>query len=194
MTPDDPWSGDVNEAVVEEWKAETSPFDRVREVLTATTSFQYAGEIAERARVSEPSARKHLKALADAGIAETETAGQGTRFKRSRESVAMRRMRELHSELSREELVEGIRDLKSRIRSYQKQYDVTDPDTLALELNADDDGWAVISEWRALEENLDLAQAALSLYDFDPDRGSGANHEEDSSEGAFARDCGGLSA
>lgn len=193
MRPDDPWSGDVNEAVIEEWKAETSPFDRVREVLVATTSFQYAGEIADRARVSEPSARKHLKALADAGFAETETAGQRTRFKRSREFVAMQRMRELHSELSREELVSGIRDLKSRIQSYQEQYDVTDPDTLAFELDADDD-WAVISEWQALEENLDLAQAALSLYDFDPDRGSRENREEDSSEGAFARKRGGLSA
>ena len=193
MTPDTPWSGDVNEAVVEEWKAETSPFDRVREVLTATTSFQYAGEIADRAHVSEPSARKHLKALADAGFAETETAGKGTRFKRSREFVAMRRMRELHSELSREELVSGIRDLKSRIQSYQEQYDVTDPDALALELDADDDGWADISEWRALDENLDLAQAALSLYDFDPDRESGEKRE-DSSEGAFARERGGLSA
>lgn len=183
--------GDVNEAVVEEWKSETTPFERVREVLRTTTSFQYAGTIAERARVSEPSARKHLKTLADAGLADTDRTGQGTRFKRSRESVAMARIGELHSELSRDELVSGIRDLKSRIRSYRDRYDVTDPDDLALELDPGDDGWAVIPEWRALEADLDLAQAALALYDFDPDEPEDAGAED--RRGAFADD-GGLSA
>lgn len=188
------WSGDVNEAVVEEWVAETTPFERVKEVLLSTTTLQYAGEIAERARVSEPSARKHLTTLADAGIAETESTGRGTRFKRSRETIAIQRIRDIHSELSRGELVSGIEDLKSRIRSYQEEYDATDPDDLALELEPDDD-WTVVSEWRALETDLDVAQAALSLYDFDPDAaGRGGSATGDSSEGAFAEDSDGLSA
>lgn len=207
MDSDRPWTGDVNEAVVEEWKAETSPFDRVREVLQSTTRFQYAGTIAERARVSEPSARKHLQTLADGGFADALEIGQGTRFRRSRESIAIRRIGELHSELSRDELVSGIRDLKSRIGTYRDRYDVTDPDDLALELDPEDDDWAVIPEWRALEEDLDLAQAALSLYDFDPDgpdeapardRQNPDGHDEAraddrQSRGSFADDTGGLS-
>jgi len=80
--------------------AETTPFERVKEVLLSTTTLQYAGEIAERARVSEPSARKHLMTLADAGLAETESTGRGTRFKRSRETIALQRIRDIHSELS----------------------------------------------------------------------------------------------
>ncbi|MFC6977036.1 winged helix-turn-helix domain-containing protein [Halomicroarcula sp. GCM10025709] len=179
MSPESRWTGDLNDAVVEEWVTETTPFERVREVLVTTASFQYASEIAERAQVSEPSARKHLTTLAESGLATTETTGQGTRFKRSAESMAMQRIKELHTTLSRAELVDGIQDLKTQIQSYQDDYGVTDPDDLALELGPDDDGWDEISHWRALEENLDVAQAALALYDFDPDvtgehTGSGA--------------------
>lgn len=169
MSPESRWTGDLNDAVLEEWVTETTPFERVREVLVATTSFQYASEIAERAQVSEPSARKHLTTLAESGLASTETTGQGTRFKRSAESMAMQRIKELHTTLSRAELVDGIQDLKTQIQSYQDDYGVTDPDDLALELGPEDDGWDEISRWRALEENLDVAQAALALYDFDPD-------------------------
>lgn len=189
------WEGDVNDVAVEEWKAETTPFERVETVLRATTDFQYAGEIAERARVSEPSARKHLRTLADAGLATTEETGRGTRFARSPESVALARIREIHAELSREELVAGIEDLKSEIQSFQTEYEATDPDDLVLTLDADDEGWADVSAWQAVEENLHLAQAALSLYDFDPSAGSGSDsgagstaRRGSSSRGAFADD------
>ncbi len=178
------WSGDINEAVTEEWKAETAPFERVREVLLTVTTLQYAGAIAEQAEVSESTARKHLKILAESGFAETETSGQGTRFKRSRETIAMQRIKELHTELSRDELVAGIHDLKSQIQSYQDQYDVTDPDDLAVALEPDAEGWGAISDWRALEDDLKLAQAALSLYDFDPDVDESGS--DDSTTGAFA--------
>lgn len=192
MTGGDHWTGDVNEAVVEEWRDETTNFERVKQVLRSTTSFQYAGEIAERARVSEPSARKHLKTLADAGFAAADASGQGTRFKRSREALALGRIRDLHEEYSREELVAGIRELKEQIRSYRETYDVTDPDDLALELTAEDDAWPTISKWRAAEEHLDVAQAALSLYDFDPDSGDGSETER-GEVGAFADERDGLS-
>lgn len=196
MTETDPvWEDDVNEAVIEEWKAETSPFDRVKEVLLETTSYQYANAIAERARVSEPSARKHLNALADAGYAETDDTGQGTRYKRSRETIAMSRIRELHAELTRDELVDGIRDLKSKLSAYRDEYDATDPDELAIELEADDgEGWTAVSRWRALEENLKLAQAALSLYDFDPDSDRGETTSDGTDRGSFATESGDLSA
>lgn len=196
---DGPWEGDVNDAVLEEWKAETTPFDRVKEVLLSTTAPQYAGAIADRARVSEPSARKHLRTLAEAGLADRDDTGRGTRYKRSRETVAMGRIRELHAELTKPELVEGIRDLKAEIDSYREEYGATDPDDLALELEADDDeGWRAISRWRGLEENLKIAKAALSLYDFDPDaeRGgeAGASDENGTSRGAFAGEPSDLSA
>lgn len=186
------WEGDVNEAVVEEWRAETTPFERVREVLRSTTEPEYAGELADRARVSEPTARKHLRVLADAGLADTVETSRGTRYKRSQQTVAMRRISELHTRLSRAELAEGIRDLRADVRAFQDEYDATDPDDLALQLESDDsDAWRVVAEWRALEQNLDVAQAALALYDFDPDSGSdptSARSDDRDARGAFARE------
>ncbi|WP_083252678.1 winged helix-turn-helix domain-containing protein [Haladaptatus sp. W1] len=185
---DPPWEGDVNEAVVEEWKAETTPFERVREVLLSTTNPQYAKELAERARVSEPTARKHLQILVEAGIAQTERTGRGEQYKRSRQTVAMQRISELHTQLSREELANGIQDLREQIQAYQDEYSATTPDDLALQIeSAETDEWTAVSEWRALEKNLHVAQAALALYDFTPDSGdrteaTGSNE----SRGAFA--------
>ena len=190
VDPDTHWDGDLNEEVIEEWKSETIPFERVREVLLSTTTPQYAKEIAERARVSEPTARKHLKLLTDDGITETAETGRGTQYKRSRQIVAMSRISDIHTELSREALTEGIKDLRQQIRTLQDEYDATSPDDLALQLESGgDENWAVISEWRALEENLDLAQAALALYDFTPDRddeGKNPASKENTHYGSFA--------
>lgn len=194
---DQPWTGDINEAVIEEWTAETTPFERVREVLLATTTPAYAKAIADRAHVSEPTARTHLRTFVDAGIAETIETGRGTQYKRSRQTVAMERISELHTELSREELSAGIKDLRDEIRAYQEEYDATDLDDLVLQLGTDeDDAWADVASWRATEENLDIAKAALALYDFDPD---GSNDQETiaddySTSGAFARERDELSA
>lgn len=184
------WEGDINESVVEEWKDETTPFERIREVLRSTTDPQYAGQLAERARVSEPTARKHLEILAEAGIAETVTTGHGTRYKRSPQTVAMQRIRDLHAQLSREELTNGIRDLRERVRNYQEEYDATGPDDLALQFaSVDDAEWSVVAEWRALKRDLDVAQAALALYDFTPDTDnrSDVSHTDQGTHGAFAR-------
>jgi predicted ArsR family transcriptional regulator len=185
---DPPWEGDVNEAVVEEWKAETTPFERVREVLLSTTSPQYAKELAERARVSEPTARKHLQILAEAGIAQTVSTGRGQQYKRSRQTVAMQRISELHTQLSREELANGIQDLREQVQAYQDEYEATTPDDLALQIeSAETAEWTAVAEWRALEKNLHVAQAALALYDFTPDSGDRTEATKgNGSRGAFA--------
>ena len=66
-----PWDGDVNEAVVEEWKDETTAFERIVSVIDVTTEPAFASEIAERAVVSEPTVRKHLQSLASVGRVDT---------------------------------------------------------------------------------------------------------------------------
>jgi hypothetical protein len=167
----DLWEGDINEAVVEEWKAETTPFERVQEDIRTTSTPQYAREIGERPRVSEPTSRTHLKRLVKTGHAETAGTGQGTQYKRSRQTIAMSRIVELHRELSREELVDGIKRLRSDINDLQDRFDATDPDDLAIQIEDGEaeEAWKAVTEWRSLGENLDIAKAALALYDFDPD-------------------------
>jgi hypothetical protein len=72
---------------------------------------------------------------------------------------------------------------------------VSDADDLATELELGDDDWTDVSRWRELEENLDIAKAALNLYEFDPDGtgkaivesgGSGSETDDRSAVGSLA--------
>lgn len=156
---------DINEQVREEWKADTTPFERVYEVVEQTHEGQSAAEIAERALVSEPTARRHSKALVNTGFAETEADGRTTLYKRNSDRVLMSRIRELREEADRDELLDGIRRMKGEIRRYEDRYDVVSPEELAQKLDADEtDGWDDLSAWKTTRQNLAVAQAALA-YD-----------------------------
>lgn len=162
--PTDIWD-DVNEHVEAEWKAETTPFERVYEIVEQTHDGQSAAEIAERALVSEPTARRHCRTLVKTGFADTEQDGQTTRYRRDADRVLVSRIRELRTETDRDELVAGIKRMKAEIRSYEEHYDVLSPEELARELDTDDaDGWQDLTDWKTTRRNLAIAQAALA-YD-----------------------------
>lgn len=163
------WEGDVNEAAIEEWKADTTTFDRVRHVSDVTTEPQAVSTIAERAHVSEPTARKYLSMLAETGRVKVINTESETRYMRAPQMLAMKRIAAIHREHTKTEIRNTIRDLKTELNNFQKQYDVATVDELTLELEPGDDGWRDITRWQQIEENLEIAQAALSLYDFDPD-------------------------
>jgi hypothetical protein len=167
--PGELWKGDVNEASIEEWKADTTTFDRVRSVIDVTTEPQAVTTIAERARVSEPTARKYLSGLAETGRVKAVNTDSGTRYMRSPQMLAMRRISAIHREHTRSEIRDTIQDLKEELSDFREQYDVGDVDGLALELEPGDGGWQDVARWQQVERNLEIAQAALSLYDFDPD-------------------------
>ncbi|WP_311174091.1 winged helix-turn-helix domain-containing protein [Halobellus ordinarius] len=187
---DDRWEGDVNEAAVEDWKADTTTFERVRQIIDVTTEPQSAGEIADRARVSDPTARKHLAALAETGRVKTITTDAGTRYMRAPQMLAMRRIADIHREHTKDEIRQAIQDLKEERREFQEQYDVVDVDELTLELEPGDDGWQDLTRWQQIEQNLEIAQAALTLYDFDPDDSRSAAAR--ASDGTVARERGTL--
>jgi DNA-binding transcriptional ArsR family regulator len=167
-----PWEGDVNEAVIEEWKEDTTAFDRITTVIDATTEPAFAREIADRAAVAEPTARRHLKSLAEVGRVAAVSADGGTKYTRSPTTLAMRRISGLHAMYSKAELQDAIADLREKLAALRDEYGVSDADDLATELDLGDDDWTDVSRWRELKKNLDIAKAALNLYDFDPD-GSG---------------------
>ena len=168
----EPWEGDVNEAVIEEWKEDTTAFDRVTTIIDATAEPAFAKEIADRAAVAEPTARRHLNSLTDVGRVTAVSADGGTKYKRSPSTLAMRRISGLHATYSKAELQDAIADLREKLAALRDKHGVSDADDLATEMDLGDDGWTDVARWRELEENLDIAKAALNLYDFDPD-GSG---------------------
>lgn len=162
--PTEGWD-DINDHVREEWKEETTPFERVYEIVEQTPDGHSAAEIAERALVSEPTARRHCKALVETGFAETEQKGQTTLYKRDSDRLLMTRIRELRDETDRDELLDGIKRMKAEIRDYEEQYDALSPEELARELGPDDsEAWTDLTAWKTTRRNLAIAQAALA-YD-----------------------------
>ncbi len=153
----------INDHVKSEWKAETTPFERVYEIIEQTHDGQSAADLAERALVSEPTARRHCKALVNTGFAETEADGQTTLYRRNADRVLMSRIRELRENTDRDELVEGIKRMKAKIRQYEDQYDVVSPEELAQKLDAEETvGWDDLSAWKTTRKNLAVAQASLA--------------------------------
>jgi Mn-dependent DtxR family transcriptional regulator len=73
---------DINERVVDEWTESTTARERVKEILEETTTYSKVSTIADRARVSEPTARKYLNELVEEGTGTTEQDGRTTLYKR----------------------------------------------------------------------------------------------------------------
>ncbi|MFT4889938.1 MAG: putative ArsR family transcriptional regulator [Halobacteriales archaeon] len=156
---------DINDHVKAEWKEDTTPFERVYEVIEQTHEGQSAAEIADRALVSEPTARRHCKTLVNTSFAETDQDGQTTLYSRDSDRILMSRIRELRDEADRTELLESIKEMKAEIRRYEDRYDVVSPEELAQQLDADETkGWDDLTAWRTTRQNLAVAQAALA-YD-----------------------------
>lgn len=103
MTAHEEWD-DINEHVKEQWKAETTPFERVYEVIETTHEGESAAVIAERALVSEPTARRHCKALVNTGFAATEQDSRTPLYKRDEDRVLLTRIRDLRERANRERL------------------------------------------------------------------------------------------
>ena len=154
---------DINERVAQEWKESTTGRERVKEVLTETTEPTKAREIAERAFVSEPTARKYLEEFVEDDLGETIHSGRTIRYKRNQGRAVDRRIEELRTNNSHEELVDGIREMKETLQTFRETYGVESPEDLVIELEADSEGWGDIARWRATRRNLALSKAALQV-------------------------------
>lgn len=164
---------DVNEAVEEEWEAETTPSERVRRVVARAYSPVSAGDIAEAAHTSPKTARKHLKALAREGFVTAEPGDHGaTVYRRSPESLVVEQAADILDGVSTEDLAARVREMRERLSDYQAEFGVESPEELAVDrtnrsLAAESTPAApdreTIREWKRLRRNLAFANAALSI-------------------------------
>jgi len=156
---------DVNERVTEEWKADTTPGERVRTVMKRTYDPQSVATIAERARTSETTARKHLNILAEDGFVEAASHPdeRGTRYKRAPRSVVLERAQQLLSSVSADTLSARVTELRETVREFEAQTGAESP-RAAVVADAELDA-ATMTEWQTARRNLKLARAALALAD-----------------------------
>lgn len=172
IPPPDPFE-DVNEAVVQEWVQETSPYSRVRQIVSSIYTPQSAATIADQASVSDKTARKHLKALAEEGFVATETGEHGaTLYARSSESLVVEQATDILDELSVAELRDRVSELRSTLREFQETYNAESPEELAVQAADDtlqshpvdhEQVDADLMKWKTARRNLAFANAALSI-------------------------------
>lgn len=165
---------DVNEAVGQDWEAETTPYERVREVISRAYTPLSADTVAGDARTSPKTARKHLNALTDEGYVVTTTGeNRGTYYRRSPESLVVEQAADILANVSTDELRGRVSEMRERISDFQAEYSVESPEELVVdrtnqslseaaagheELDAD-----TIREWETTRRNLAFANAALSI-------------------------------
>jgi predicted ArsR family transcriptional regulator len=165
---------DINQAVRDEWKAETTPYERIREVISRTYAPTDAETLADEACTSPKTARKHLNTLADDGFVATETGANGaTLYRRSAESLVVEQAGDILSEVSTEDLRERIAEMREQLTDFQREYGVESPEELAIDrtnelLDESEDGDResddeTIREWKTTRRNLAFANAALSI-------------------------------
>lgn len=164
---------DINEAVIDEWKAETTPAERVKDVIHSMYTPVSAEAVADEALTTAKTARKHLETLADDGFVTTTHGKHGaTLYQRSAESLIMERANRLRSECSAEELAARITEMQDKIRDYRIKYGVDSPEELAVKLghevlDSDEPDTRTdesdVTEWQTTRRNLAFANAALSI-------------------------------
>ena len=165
---------DVNQTVRDEWKAETTPYERIREVISRTYTPTDAETLADEACTSPKTARKHLNTLADDGFVATGTGANGaTLYRRSAESLVVEQAGDILSQVSTEDLRERIAEMREQLTDFQREYGVESPEELAIDRTnelLDESGHGdgepddeTIREWKTTRRNLAFANAALSI-------------------------------
>lgn len=156
---------DVNERVTEEWKADTTPGERVRTVMKRTYDPQPVATIAKQALTSDTTARKHLNILADDGFVEAVSRPEerGTWYRRTPRSVVLERAQQLLDSVDIETLSTRIAELRETVREFENRTGAESPHAAAVD-GADLDATAMM-EWQTTRRNLKLARAALALAD-----------------------------
>lgn len=159
MAPFDP-----NEAAIETWIEETDGFDRVELVVNRTHEPRSAADIAESAHVSESTARKHLRRLADLGLALATQDGRVTRYERDEDRYLLERIRELQRTQTRRDLVASIEEMDAEIEAYRREHGVDSPEDLAVLDTAGEpaDPWGNVTDWMTTREHLAIARTALA--------------------------------
>ncbi len=154
---------DVNERAKEDWKRDTTPFDRVRSVMRTAYEPMSVAAVAEKGLTSEQTARKHLRSLVEHGyVAETASPDStGTLYQRAKDSLALEQTRRILEETDTETLSTRVLEMREELREYGNRFGANSPDD-AVRSHADIDAETLL-EWRTTRRKLAFAEVALAL-------------------------------
>lgn len=156
----------------ERWIEETSAFDRVQSVAFALQQPLTAGQIAERAHVSEQTARGHLQRLVEMDVLLGDGDEGPTTYYPDPGYMRYREVRNLARDHDRDELAEIVATLKGDVESWESEYGVESPEELRVSITDADVSKAEVQErkrvaedWEFTEHRIGLLRDALGQYD-----------------------------
>jgi len=171
-TPSDSHSGDSRRR----WRDGQTTFQRVYDVITGTTDYTSASDIADAADCSPDGARDALAQLVEMGVAECRD-GRPATYCRNDSYFRWKRIEDLAANNSAAELRERIDDLIAEDEVFQGRFDAPDPDTVSpatFDTSDHDeihDSWDALTRWRTVRRDLKLLQQAAHRTE----RGGDAN-------------------
>jgi predicted transcriptional regulator len=131
-----------------------------------TRSPRTAGAIAEDVECDPKTARKYLRWFAELGIV-TEHDGHPTTYERNDAYFEWRRINQLATEYTVDELIQQVNDLTTTIEQYQQRYDAEMPgdvDALAAANSSDDrtidDVYSDLGDWETARQERRLHERA----------------------------------
>lgn len=164
-----PSSDDVRQER-EQWDEGKTVKERIYETALTLREPTTVSAIADRARCTPESARRHLLWFADIGIVEPVGGGQPAQFQRNHAYFRWKRANEARRAHSGDELAAQLETLLERDREYQEQYDVTDPTQVSafdIAEPGDHDAveaiWTDINDWLTVREDQRVLEHAQRL-------------------------------
>ena len=163
---DDPFSGDDVE-------------QQLYATVLQTRSPQTAGAIAEDVECDPKTARKYLGWFAELGIV-TEHDGRPVTYERNDAYFQWRRINQLATEHTADELMQQVSELTATIERYQRRYDADTPgdvDALAAAHESDDrtvdDVYSDLGDWETARQERRLHERARQQQSGSSERVSG---------------------
>jgi|AntDeeMetagen134_2_1112570.scaffolds.fasta_scaffold01625_2 predicted ArsR family transcriptional regulator len=112
---------------VEEWKKQTSAFDRVQSISNTLSQPRSASYIADEAHVAENTARTHLERLVSLNVL-LESDQEGTTvYSPDPLHIRMQTLRDLLESHTHDELLQLKTELQAQLRDWRTEYGVNSP-------------------------------------------------------------------
>lgn len=147
------------------WRENRTTFQRVYDVMTGTTDYSTASEIADAADCSDDGARDALVQLVEMGVVE-ERDGRPSTYRRNDSYFRWKRVEDLAANNSVADLRARIDELVAEDDALRERFDAPGPDAVSpstFETSAHDEiheRWDALARWRTVREDLEIVQRA----------------------------------
>jgi len=143
---------------------------RIREVAMTVREPRNAQEIAESADVAPNTAKKYLRQLVEINQLAAAEHGRETVYYPDPTTQRFDQIRELIEEHSKQELIDELDAVESKIDSWKKEYDVASPDELRASISGEPkekrkSRLRDAEDWEYFEHQSEMIGHAVMLYD-----------------------------